>query len=175
MRDISDIVGDAPDVADHEQAEHHPRQPKKPALCWSRRALRSHRNRGARPAMPQPNMTGVSRDETVDCNGGAASCSGAWAQDPIQTDGDKYKVKFENERVRVLEYRDQPGVKSHLHHHPAFVLYALAPFKRRITLSDGRVLLREFKIGDVLWSDAQTHIGENVGDTPTHVIMVEFK
>jgi beta-alanine degradation protein BauB len=104
-----------------------------------------------------------------------ASCSAALAQDPIQTDGDKYKVKFENEKVRVLEYRDRPGEKTHLHGHPAFVLYALGPFKRQITLPGGKVLLREFKAGDVLWSDAQTHIGENVGDTPTHVIMVEMK
>jgi hypothetical protein len=104
-----------------------------------------------------------------------ASCAGAWAQDPVQTDGDKYTVRFENEKVRVLEYRDRPGEKTHLHGHPAFVLYALGSFKRRIALPDGKVLLREFKVGDVLWSDAQTHIGENVGDTPTHVIMVEMK
>lgn len=99
----------------------------------------------------------------------------AYAQDPTHTDGDKYKAKFENEKVRVLEYRDQPGEKTHLHGHPAFVLFALGPFKRRITLPDGKVLIREFKAGDVLWSDAQTHIGENVGDTPTHVMMVEMK
>ena len=35
--------------------------------------------------------------------------------------------------------------------------------------------MREFKAGDVMYSPAQTHIGENVGDTPTHVIMVELK
>ncbi len=28
--------------------------------------------------------------------------------DPTSTDPDKYKVIFENERVRVLEYRDDP-------------------------------------------------------------------
>lgn len=99
----------------------------------------------------------------------------ALAQDPIKTDGDKYKLKFENERVRVLEYRDMPGEKTNQHHHPAFVLYALGPFKRTITLPGGKVLTREFKAGDVLYSDAQTHIGANVGDTPTHVIIVEFK
>lgn len=99
----------------------------------------------------------------------------ALAHDPVQTDGDKYKVIFENERVRVLEYKDWPGEKTHQHRHPAFVLYALAPFKRRILLPDGKAMLREFKTGDVLYSDAQTHIGENVGDTPTHVIMVEMK
>lgn len=102
-------------------------------------------------------------------------CPVALAQDPVKTDGDKYMVKFENAKVRVLEYRDLPGEKTHQHRHPAFVLYALSPFKRRITLPDGKVRMREFKAGDILWSDAQTHIGENVGDTPTHVIMVEMK
>lgn len=29
--------------------------------------------------------------------------------DPIATDPDLYTVAFENERVRVLEYRDRPG------------------------------------------------------------------
>jgi hypothetical protein len=99
----------------------------------------------------------------------------AFAHDPAQTDGDKYKVIFENERVRVLEYKDRPGDKTHQHRHPAFVLYALVPFKRRILLPDGKVMMREFKAGDVLYSEAQTHIGENVGSTPTHVIMVEMK
>lgn len=97
------------------------------------------------------------------------------AADPVHTDGDKYKVKFENDRVRVLEYIDKPGEKTHEHHHPAFVLYAVSPFKRKLALPGGKVLMREFKAGDIMWSDAQTHIGENVGDTPTHVIMIEMK
>ncbi|MCL4768187.1 MAG: hypothetical protein KJZ80_18355 [Hyphomicrobiaceae bacterium] len=104
-----------------------------------------------------------------------ALCSAASAQDPLATDGDKYKVMLENDRVRVLEYRDRPGEKTHQHRHPAFVLYVVSAFKRKLTLPDGKVIMREFKAGDVLWSDAQTHIGENVGDTPTHVIMVEMK
>ena len=99
----------------------------------------------------------------------------ALADDPVRTDGDKYKVRLENERVRVLEYRDLPGERTHLHDHPAFVLYALAPFKRRLTLPDGKTIVREFSAGDLLWSDAQAHIGENGGSTPTHVIMIELK
>ena len=55
------------------------------------------------------------------------------------------------------------------------MLYALTPFKRQITLPDGKVMIREFKAGDVLYSDEQVHVGENVGATPTHVIMVEMK
>lgn len=99
----------------------------------------------------------------------------ALAQDPVQTDGDKYKVVLENDRVRVLEYRDRPGEKTHQHRHPAFVLYALSPFKRSITLPNGKVLQREFKGGEVMWSEEQTHIGANVGNTETRVLMIELK
>ena len=97
------------------------------------------------------------------------------AQDPVHSDGDKYKLIFENAKVRVLEYRDLPGEKTNQHDHSAFVLYALSPFKRKITLPDGKVIMREFKGGEVLYSEAQKHIGENIGTTPTHVIMVEMK
>lgn len=99
----------------------------------------------------------------------------ALAQDPTSTDGDKYRVLLDNERVRVLAYTDAPGERTHQHQHPAFVVYALAPFKRRLVLADGRTLVREFKAGDVLYSPGETHIGENVGNTPTQVIMVELK
>ena len=97
------------------------------------------------------------------------------AQDAVQVDGDKYKTIFENDCVRVLDYQDAPGESTHQHSHPAFVLYALSPFKRSITLPDGKVLQRQFKQGDVIWSNSQTHIGTNTGDTPTHVILVETK
>jgi hypothetical protein len=97
------------------------------------------------------------------------------AQDAVLTDGDKYKVIFETECVRVLDYKDLAGDKTHQHKHPAFVLYALSPFKRSITLPDGKVLQRQFEEGDVLWSDSQIHVGENTGETPTHVVLVELK
>ncbi len=95
--------------------------------------------------------------------------------DPVVTDGDKYTVIFENERVRVLDYVDAPGQSTSTHHHPAFVLYALAPFKRRLTLGDGSTIIREFDTGQVLWSPAQAHMGENIGTTDTHVVMIELK
>jgi beta-alanine degradation protein BauB len=99
----------------------------------------------------------------------------AQAQDPTHSDGDKYKLVLDNEQVRVLSYTDQPGDKTHLHRHPAFIVVALAPFKRKIALGDGRVMAREFAAGDVLFSQGESHIGENVGSTPTRVILVELK
>ena len=94
---------------------------------------------------------------------------------PEITDPDKYKVIFDNEKVRVLDHTDAPGEKTNLHKHPNFVLYALAPFKRRLHLADGNTLIREFKKGDVLWSEGQIHIGENIGETYTHALIVELK
>lgn len=103
------------------------------------------------------------------------SFSEVWAQDPVKSDGDKYKVVLENERVRVLEYRDKPGDKTTMHAHPDFVVTARSAFKRKLTLPNGKTMVREFKPGEVMWSDAQSHIGENVGDTDTHVLIVELK
>jgi hypothetical protein len=105
----------------------------------------------------------------------ALLATSAAAQDAVQTNGDKYKVILENECVRVLDYHDLPGEKTHQHKHPAFVLYALSPFKRTLTLPDGKVLTRQFKEGDVMWSEEQTHVGANIGQTPTHVVIVELK
>lgn len=94
---------------------------------------------------------------------------------PTTTDPDKYKIVFENERVRVYEYRDKPGDKTQLHHHGSFVLYALSPFKRKLTFDNGESAIREFKGGEIIWNEEQNHIGENVGDSDTHVLIVELK
>lgn len=95
--------------------------------------------------------------------------------DPAQSDGDKYRVLLENEQVRVLRYHDEPGAKTRMHHHPRFVLYALGPFRRRLTFPDGSQHEREFKAGDVIWMPAQSHVGENVGSSPTDSLLVELK
>jgi hypothetical protein len=95
--------------------------------------------------------------------------------DPLVTDPDKYKLVLENDRVRVLEYRDKPGDKTQQHAHPDFVLYALSSFKRRLILGDGRTLERAVAPGQASFSEAHVHIGENVGDSDTHVLMIELK
>jgi hypothetical protein len=105
----------------------------------------------------------------------AATLGIGWAQDPTSTDGDKYKVVLENERVRVLEYRDKPKDKTMMHEHPDFVVVARSAFKRKLTFPSGKTATREFKAGEVLFMDAQSHIGENVGNTETHVLIIELK
>jgi quercetin dioxygenase-like cupin family protein len=95
--------------------------------------------------------------------------------DPTTTDPDKYKVVFENDRVRVLEYRDEPGQGTSPHEHPDSVMYALSSFDRRLVAEDGETRDVTLSAGDVRWLDAQVHSGENIGESPTHVIFVELK
>lgn len=97
------------------------------------------------------------------------------AQDPVRTDPDKYRVTFENERVRVLEYKDKPGAVTTKHRHPDSVVYALAPFRRKLELGDGKTIVVEKMEGEVYWVSAQEHAGENIGTTDTHVLIVELK
>lgn len=95
-------------------------------------------------------------------------------QDPSVTDSDKYKVVFENESVRVLDYTDKPGDKTNIHHHPNSVMYFLSSFRRQIA-ANGKTIIVEGKAGTVAWLKEQDHVGENIGDTDTHVLLVELK
>ena len=38
-----------------------------------------------------------------------------------------------------------------------------------------RMLTREFKAGEIVWINAQSHIGENIGEIDTHVLITELK
>lgn len=94
--------------------------------------------------------------------------------DPTVVDPGLYRVVFENDRVRVLEYRDKPGDRTHPHHHPDSVLYPLNSFRRRIS-SGGQQVEVELTAGQVRWVSAQEHAGENIGDGETHALFIELK
>ena len=81
---------------------------------------------------------------------------------------------FENDRVRVLEYRDVPGDRTTSHSHPDSVMVTLSDFDRKLVMGDQE---REVSLtsGEARWLPAQTHPGENIGSTPTHSIFVELK
>ncbi len=96
------------------------------------------------------------------------------SHDPTVTDPEFYRVMFENDRVRVLEYRDQPGDHTHAHRHPDSVMVTLSAFRRRVA-SGGRHVDVELKAGEARWVGAQEHVGVNVGDTASHSIFVELK
>lgn len=94
--------------------------------------------------------------------------------DPAVINPGLYTVIFENERVRVLEYRDEPGDRTRPHRHPDSVMVTLSDFRRRVS-SGGHSVDVELRAGEVRWVGEQEHTGENVGDTATHGIFIELK
>jgi beta-alanine degradation protein BauB len=99
----------------------------------------------------------------------------AFAQDPAVVNSKTIRVKFENDRVRVLEATLPPGVKEQVHSHPAYVIYVLEGGRYRNYASDGKVTEGELKTGEVLFREPLTHAAENIGDTALHMILVELK
>lgn len=97
------------------------------------------------------------------------------AADPTHTDPDKYRVVFENEQVRVLDYLDHPGDRTTSHGHPDSVMVTLSDFRRRLSGPDGATREVELAAGTVAWLSGQEHAGHNIGDSDTHVIFVELK
>ena len=94
--------------------------------------------------------------------------------DPVVTNPGLYTVLFENDRVRVLEYADEPGTISVPHTHPDSVMVTLSAFQRRLSMGE-RTFDTEQPAGAARWLPAQEHFGENTGTTETHAIFVELK
>jgi quercetin dioxygenase-like cupin family protein len=94
--------------------------------------------------------------------------------DPVVSNPNLYRVVFENARVRVLEYADEPGEKSTPHIHPDSVMVTLSSFRRRLA-TGGRERDIELPSGAAVWIPAQSHTGENIGETETKTILVELK
>jgi len=99
----------------------------------------------------------------------------ASAQDPAIVNAKTIKVKFENDRIRVLEANLPPGVKEAVHSHPAYVIYILEGGRTRNYAADGKVTESEFKSGEVVFREPITHAAENIGKTTMHMILVELK
>jgi quercetin dioxygenase-like cupin family protein len=94
--------------------------------------------------------------------------------DPTVSDPGLYAVVFENERVRVLEYRDRPGDRTSPHRHPDSVMITLGAFRRRVSAGEREVEVA-LEAGQVRWLAAQEHSGANIGETGSHAIFIELK
>lgn len=101
----------------------------------------------------------------------------ALAQDPVKTNPKSYHVALENDRVRVLEYFNRPGLGvcgRGLHYHPAHVDVILSDVRVKV-VQDGKATVDKVKAGDVLWFDAEWHEVENVDKTASRSYMIELK
>ncbi|MDT8321779.1 MAG: cupin domain-containing protein [Xanthomonadales bacterium] len=96
--------------------------------------------------------------------------------DPVRVSPDMYSVLLENEHVRVVEYRIEPGQKEPWHTHPAKAMYVIEGGRLKITLPDGTSFVADEEAGKAHWMGAVgRHYGENVGDTTVRIVMVEVK
>ena len=102
----------------------------------------------------------------------------ALAQDAAVVQPGAYRVAFENERLRVLDYNSRPGMAvcgNGMHSHPAHLAIALSPLKVRFKLADGKTVVGEAKFGDMAWHEAGTHEAENVFGKDVRLLLIELK
>lgn len=97
------------------------------------------------------------------------------ADDPVKVDSKHYKVEFENERIRVIRIKYQPGEKSVMHGHPESVGVFLTDAQAKFTYPDGRTEDISAKAGEVMHMDAFAHQPENTSKKPFELIQVELK
>ena len=95
--------------------------------------------------------------------------------DPVTLDPDKFRVRFENEHVRVLEAKIDPGKSHGMHAHPKHLIYTLSSYRVQDTFTDGDTKVMERDAGELLWGDELTHATENIGGTQVHALIIELK
>ncbi len=96
-------------------------------------------------------------------------------QDPLGGAPDMYKLKFENERVRVMEVTFAPGASIAMHSHPDHFVHVASGGKLTLSYSDGTSKEIDAKTGDILWLNAESHAAVNHGDTEVKLLVVELK
>jgi hypothetical protein len=108
----------------------------------------------------------------------AACVLPAMAQDAPRMLSGNYKIAFENDRMRVLDYNSRPGMGvcgQGMHSHPEHLTVVLDPGKVRIRLPDGRTMQTTSKKGNVFWSEAETHEVENISGRNQRALLIELK
>ena len=104
---------------------------------------------------------------------------GSHAQDAVQSQPQNYRVSFENNKLRVLEYNGRPGMGvcgDGMHSHPAHLTVLLSTGKVRIKTPDGKVEVHgDTPVGAVFWSDGETHEVENIGGSNVRLLIIELK
>ena len=126
----------------------------------------------------KPCLPSLTRRQLMALLAGFGVSADALAQDATKVNRRSYRVAFENDQVRVIEYVSRPGLGicgQGVHSHPDHLTVLLTDAKAKLTLPDGKTMLGENKAGDVFWEPASTHTVENVGGSGTRAYIVEMK
>ena len=99
----------------------------------------------------------------------------AESMDPLQVAPEMYTLKFENERVRVMEVGFKPGASIGLHTHPDHAAIAVTGGTLQISKPDGSKTDLVVEPGTAVWIPAEAHSAVNTGQTDVRVVVVELK
>jgi hypothetical protein len=100
------------------------------------------------------------------------------AQDAVQSQPQNYRVAFENDKVRVLDYNGRPGMGvcgNGMHSHPPHLTVLLSSGKVRVKTPDGKVEVHNDPVGAVFWSNGETHEVENISGSNIRSLLIELK
>jgi len=97
------------------------------------------------------------------------------SSDAVTVASHLYKVLLENDRVRVLEVRAYPGIKTELHTHPSQVAVAISDGHYRFTSAEGQSMDVALTAGQAMYLDPVEHATEIIGTQEAHVVLVELK
>jgi quercetin dioxygenase-like cupin family protein len=87
-----------------------------------------------------------------------------------------YTLLLENERVRVMEVRLEPGGVALMHNHPNdHVVYVQNAARVELRFADGSDTTLDLSAGQALWLKAGAHETHNVGTTEVRNLVVEIK
>src|SRR5258708_11639962 len=105
----------------------------------------------------------------------AAPPANALTLDAVRVDPARYKVDFENEKVRVVRLGFGPREKGVMVEHPPRVLATLSDVSVKLLFQDGRTDERGAPAGGAAWLERETLQTENASNQPLEVLLVEPK
>jgi hypothetical protein len=95
--------------------------------------------------------------------------------DAVRIDPPRYKIEFENDRVRVVRLGFGPREKGLMVEHPPRVLVTLTDVAVKLLFADGKTDARGAPAGVAAWLEGETLQTENANDQPLEVVLVEPK
>ena len=97
------------------------------------------------------------------------------ARDAVRIEPTRFKVVFENDRVRVVHLHFGPRERGVMVSHPPRVLVTLTDVSVKLLFADGRTDERGAPAGVAAWLDTETLQTENARTEPLEVVLVEPK
>jgi hypothetical protein len=95
--------------------------------------------------------------------------------DAVRVDPSRYKVDFENRRVRVVRLGFGPRETGMMVEHPPRVLVTLTDVAVKLLFADGHTDERGAPAGVAAWLDGETLLTENAGNARLEVVLIEPK